>query len=436
MKKLLLVIMALATLMYVCAYADDTAATPTDLECEHIHAQWKTVYDWDNAVYQQESSSVNHTVFLTVTEIYHCDDCNQDVITNVFENFQKSQHHHFVNDVCTECGYVNHCTHETKFLTYFFYDYNEVTYTPIDNKDHIVSGKGFPCWRCFDCAEMWPIEIDSEIYTFTNPHSYNEDGICGFCGHINTCTHENTEDIIAVNDYYGIASITENGHSFYGGYYSIVTRCADCWTILNVNDYPNGDTVFAHTYDENGICTVCGYTKLQDEPDNQETGEPVQEQPQNKPSNQAADNSVKEPKTISLLTVEEYDEATGQVMKTLEDCVNTKNLSEVLPEEVCEKLNKAGSMLITPQAATFENIPDNEETVTVIFKSEEDQEAGQDVVVLLGTIQEEEWKWYAYEGKTQEDNTISFTIPREELTAFGNSPIILSVLAAEQTPEQ
>ena len=38
--------------------------------------------------------------------------------------------------------------------------------------------------------------------------------------------------------------------------------------------------------------------------------------------------------------------------------------------------------------------------------------------------------------KTLEDNTISFTIPREELTAFGDSPVIFSVLAAEQTPEQ
>lgn len=353
MKKLLLVIMALATLMYACAYADDTAATPTDLECEHNNAQWKTVYDWDNAVYQQvEYDSVNHTVFLTVTEIYHCDDCNQDVITNVFDNFQMSQLHHFVNGVCTECGYVNYCTHETKFQTYFFYDNKEVTYTPLDDREHTVSGKGYLCWRCFNCAEVWPIPGDSDILTFTAPHEFNEDG----------------------------------------------------------------------------SCMTCGYAKPKDEHGRQ----PVQ----NKPGNQAADNSVKEQKTASLLPVEEYDEATGQVMKTLEDCVNTKNLSEVLPEEVCEKLNKAGSMLITPQAAAFENIPDNEETVTVIFQSEEDQEAGRDVVVLLGTIQEEEWKWYAYEGKTLEDNTISFTIPREELTAFGDSPVILSVLAAEQTPEQ
>lgn len=638
MKRLLLIFIALVNMMYACAGAESTPATPTDLECAHIHYYpMGTNTDLDNAEYQEIADDDScHLVIAKSKDLILCEDCNQTVVVNEYDS-QDLWPHTYEDGVCIYCGHKNHCAHEFKYQTTDFYDYSTVTYTPIDNREHTVAGKGYSYWECetcrerlkaednidisypiiheyengvcvscghkntcmhehvvhdyygeswnhtytpidnefhettflartydlcLSCGEMFNINsaklltekekhrvrnnvciecgqqiecdhskntsiynyetkreyinhgddrthtvvetglyrrvcndcfanlgteervvryeqnhgywypsnhcddcgfdnecahnkgtyteyaeandvmvvdhVDAETHTVIGGYSVNtkcnicdkiidsyidydlnltevhqfENGICKICGYKNPCSHNNQRKEVIITDY-SISQINKYSHTRSGGFITTKTICSDCGEVLKSIEDFNKQTEEEHTY-QNGKCTVCGYLK-----------------PQEKTNNPTVNDTNNEQKCAILSPVTEYSEEIDQITKTLTDCVNTGDLSVILPENVCQELNGTRSLLMNPRIVGFENIPDDLETVTVIFKSDKEQKAGRDVVVLLGMIHDTEWKWYTYQGKTLEDNMISFTIPREELTVFGDNPIILSVFASE-----
>ena len=121
-------------------------------------------------------------------------------------HFNATYHTYDENGICTVCGYAGP-----------------------DHTNHVMSG-----WYWSNEIGHWKICIYCEKpMTETEEHVFDEDGICSVCGHAKVGhTHK------MADWYYSDA----NGH----------------WRVCKYCYEPMTETQ-GHSYDENGICAVCGY---------------------------------------------------------------------------------------------------------------------------------------------------------------------------------
>ena len=121
-------------------------------------------------------------------------------------HFNATYHTYDENGICTVCGYAGP-----------------------DHTNHVMSG-----WYWSNEIGHWKICIYCEKpMTETEAHVFDEDGICSVCGHAKVGhTHK------MADWYYSDA----NGH----------------WRVCEYCYEPMTETQ-GHSYDENGICAVCGY---------------------------------------------------------------------------------------------------------------------------------------------------------------------------------
>ena len=78
------------------------------------------------------------------------------------------------------------CNHEHTEDAFFDQD---VTYTDTgDNWGHVESGIRVFYTYCEDCGAI--LSEQEEPFTETWSHVYDENNVCIFCGHENTCTHQ------------------------------------------------------------------------------------------------------------------------------------------------------------------------------------------------------------------------------------------------------
>lgn len=196
-----------------------------------------------------------------------CHLCEYEEHSRTFDpDYTLIENHSFEEGVCWYCGYENVCKHTNAEKR--AEGYVERT-TPVDtgNGTHIAVYAGWAGYDCYDCGEYWTEDIPSQMREL--PHEFGEDGICTECGAEWTeadepCPHENVEKV--GDKYYPeyVYSIDGLRHFIDSGSDAIV-HCLDCGeTFTDYRwDYINGDRTMVdelHTYGEDNMCTVCGYT--------------------------------------------------------------------------------------------------------------------------------------------------------------------------------
>ena len=190
-------------------------------------------------------------VFRTV-----CEDCGS-VLSEQEQPFtEEASHVYDENGVCEFCNHVNSCAHENT-VEFEYWDYDNCTITDLGDK-HEVSGPYQWVIFCEDCFQE--ISVRTENRTGQEPHDYGDDGICQFCGHENTCTHEHyIEDWYW--DPYHLNTFTDTGdnktHEASGvrTWYKYCQDCGQHFEHWN-KEYSGPDY---HSYTDEGVCYNCGH---------------------------------------------------------------------------------------------------------------------------------------------------------------------------------
>ena len=94
--------------------------------------------------------------------------------------------------------------------------------------------------------------------------SYDEAGVCGLCGHANTCEHpdEYREMYIDSYDGYSVLGNTEHIHTVYvDNSYYLQEKCTLCGEDLEGYEpvYEPREITEEHRYNEKNKCYICGY---------------------------------------------------------------------------------------------------------------------------------------------------------------------------------
>ncbi len=251
---------------YECLHSfENGQCTICGTECSHPHLHDHDV--WENKTIEPLDDRY-HTVRGTLRIEMVCAVCGQ--VTNPGENelVEFVYDHTYVNQpvsegeqpVCAECGHVNTCPHESSYSSYQWTE--EPVYTELegDNRSHEVIGPAWSFDLCDHCGMRLNMVLD-ENHTETQPHSYS-DGICSQCGHVNTCAHEHVEVTCGLWDESTAECAPKAGdnynHTLTGDGW-VYEGCADCGISVTYSEHTTVTVDFAHTYDENHQCTVCGY---------------------------------------------------------------------------------------------------------------------------------------------------------------------------------
>ena len=189
------------------------------------------------------------------------------------DNVHIGIHSYDENGYCSTCGYQ--CTHENTETRYEF-DYNgdiQYSYEEIsgDNIHHIMKRTG-PCTVtvvCCGCRKTLSSEhVESAVETTMETHNYDENSVCYFCKHQNTCAHEEKYDESWISDgnpsYEEIADDDEYHYRTGKGYY--VTICSICNQNLSAaiesNEVKKKETHQYYNYESNtyqDTCVACGH---------------------------------------------------------------------------------------------------------------------------------------------------------------------------------
>lgn len=122
MRKLFLIVFALLTIVSAHSFAENSPATPTDLECTHIHYYNQgTSLDLDNARYQEiTNDDFSHRMFVAATDHLYCSDCNQLINSPTYTK-EIVEPHTYQNGVCTYCGHnCRTCEDENESHAFIF----------------------------------------------------------------------------------------------------------------------------------------------------------------------------------------------------------------------------------------------------------------------------------------------------------------------------
>ena len=105
---------------------------------------------------------LHHRITGTGYTYTYCPDCgewNYDYDSVVIDELEE---HSYEDGVCEYCGHENECTHPNLEDPEVVWDYDEVTFTPIDNLYHHITGPGWIQWYCPDCGSYVKGE-DTEV---------------------------------------------------------------------------------------------------------------------------------------------------------------------------------------------------------------------------------------------------------------------------------
>ena len=229
-------------------------------DCTHENAEiyW---YWFDDEFEYTEIPGDNkyHNVTGNVIWVSVCPDCGQR-----FEDEEPTpmtvqrQHDYDNNGVCVDCGHVNACQHLNSWGWYEWV--GDVEYTDTgDNRYHTASGTARQVAYCPDC-ETYIFSDETVERTDTEDHWYNGEGVCFACGHVNTCTHQNTNIGWSWESDATYSEIP--GDNFYHNitvYVTYFTYCEDCGIWLSIGDSEWKTWKADHYYDSNGVCYECGH---------------------------------------------------------------------------------------------------------------------------------------------------------------------------------
>ena len=213
---------------------------------------------WQNVEHTPIDEKTHERRGHRVTRIW-CEDCEMTLSEEVSPEISSEiERHWFEDGACEVCGYVNTCSHaHTTVEKYPSYDEGE--YTAIDNRQHQWRGHLTIELRCLDCEEVLSSELGEELVSQIWDHEF-EDGVCYWCGYVNTCAHKHTY----VDSYCGInlgtmTPVDAEVHEF-SGYPEYIEFCVDCGESLRRWRAEKPITRLEDHYFEAGVCGGCGYS--------------------------------------------------------------------------------------------------------------------------------------------------------------------------------
>ncbi len=231
---------------------------------ENTYNEW-SFDNWDTVVYTSVDDQY-HTVTGDGKTYDYCEDCGEWVNVVKVPNMTQTMYHDYdANGVCDQCGHENACAHANTYSDWSFDDWDTVIYTSVDDKYHTATGDGETYDYCEDCGE-WVNVVKVPNMTQTMYHDYDANGVCEQCGHENACTHENVIGIImnisfSDEDKWTYTSVDNRNHVVHGPG-EIFDYCQDCGLRMNVVAVADVNFEDPHTFDENGICSECGASKM------------------------------------------------------------------------------------------------------------------------------------------------------------------------------
>ena len=198
-----------------------------------------------------------HTATVARTPYYSCPDCGATFsgASTVVKNYRQT-HTYNENGLCTACGAKNVCTHAGAVL--LGEGYAEADVLSRDENTHTLLCNGIMrYYTCPICWAMWQEDIDAGQYPRTEPHSFDETGVCLDCGYALACGHANTVEE-TYTESLGIAGWGDLGHNWRVRQVT-VTTCKDCGTVLSKTNGEIQRVDEYHIWNTAGHCAVCDY---------------------------------------------------------------------------------------------------------------------------------------------------------------------------------
>lgn len=219
--------------------------------CTHEDSDFWTWYD--DAEYF-DITETGHTVRGHRTHSQLCNVCGEKIVLETEKELSESvEPHHYIGNVCYECGYENTCEHaHTESNEY----YENVVYSNLDQTGHTVSGYLCISRICMDCGAEVSTDRAEERTEAREAHQF-VNGSCENCGFKNTCKHAD------LNSYAGYwdeiyLNPTAEGHTV-SGYECTFYYCRDCEDSWHSEPAAErSEKQEAHEF-EGGACWKCGF---------------------------------------------------------------------------------------------------------------------------------------------------------------------------------
>lgn len=199
--------------------------------------------------------------------VYHCRRvCSECLAWTMWDSYNEYslEEHIFENNVCIECGYQSECDHSETYLG-LEKEINKRDFSVVDANSHAYTCdivKEILCAKCGECVgekETGKIEHGTESHIWKWNGNYKEHQ-CRDCGYEIHCLHKKQT---RERDYLYRVNIIRKDTTQHTLQYEIAPRIDKC---LDCGQYVGGDNMndcyevtSPHTFNENGVCTVCSY---------------------------------------------------------------------------------------------------------------------------------------------------------------------------------
>lgn len=248
-------------------------------ECTHENTAIHIDYEIGNDVMEIVDAK-HHRIWKRTFSYPYCSDCGRKLEFDKCETEYFYVEHTFKDGICTGCGYQNQteCQHEETYKG-LEKTVNQRNYVHSDASSHTFTydrAWEIICAKCGECIGEETIETGLQG---TEKHDFKwlQSGAskCRDCGYISVCQHEKTKEDNHFLEYTFVSEYDEQQHTVVS-IYGYHAECLICGEPTGGGMPDTDETVTSpHTFNENGVCTVCSYRKASAEPTAAPTAAPT-----------------------------------------------------------------------------------------------------------------------------------------------------------------
>lgn len=224
--------------------------------CEHTNTRERKRH---NRTYTDLGDGLHHSVVDEIQYYTYCDDCDRKISDYIRTETKEYTEEHGGKYYCQDCGFEAECPHENG--SYERTDWLDTRHVQVDEKNHEVYGRTVVYAYCNDCDEcLSETESETEELLTTEPHYWNSQNICRYCGYENPnpCMHENTEIMLKQTYSSGWMSQNDAMHAE-TVIYKEVSVCSDCGKTQGEIASLKKVTKTEEHHFEFGVCRTCDY---------------------------------------------------------------------------------------------------------------------------------------------------------------------------------
>ena len=223
------------------------------------HSKLETNTYMKNARYEDAGSDDYHNETGEMIQESHCAYCWKEMEPVSLGVQTKQGYHSWDYDVCTECGHAlgTACDHAIVSTSYEIF--GKVTYAPVDELVHTETGRAYAYDSCSKCGMGLPRRV-VESYTEEVEHSYDDNGVCRYCGYTRACQHAHVRERIYFDGSKKITYADAGDYHTATGLRYTSRYCLDCGTTLEKISRGVETVKQEHDYSYN-VCEDCGHVR-------------------------------------------------------------------------------------------------------------------------------------------------------------------------------